>query len=85
MPVSRLSSLVIFLLRKLNICTVVYPSLHAFSRDCERVATIRDPAMIFPEWEPTASDIAAFVDGCGEYRTAVLAVPDWVLGPTAKK
>jgi hypothetical protein len=42
---------------------------------------IGDTAVVIKErWEPSTGYIAALVDCCGQYGTAILTVPDRIVG-----
>src|SRR5215469_16950005 len=47
---------------------------------------IGDPAVIFEKWwQPAAGDVAALVDGGGQHRAAVLAIPHGIICPPTEE
>ncbi len=47
---------------------------------------IRNAAVVLEKRrQPPSGDVTRFVDCRGQHRAAMLAIPDWIVGPAAKK
>src|SRR5580700_11718883 len=47
---------------------------------------IRNAAVVLEKRrQPPGGDVARFVDRRGQHRAAMLSIPDWIVGPAAKK